>query len=112
MSLTFSSTGSIQGDISITTVTDEMYNISEYLDFGFYDRIWYTNNTGLGPSLAGRWLGISQNIGRLMTYNVLTQKRTVVSRGTIQRVTELEMQLRETNDTFKELDVQVLTELK
>ena len=41
----------------IESVTGETADISEYLDFGFYDRVWYHENAGLGERLHGRWLG-------------------------------------------------------
>ena len=72
-----------------------------YLDFGFYDQIWYKDNAGLSPSEPGRWLGISHRTGRLMCYDVLTQKGTVVSRSTVQRVTDLERTTTSTKDIKK-----------
>ena len=61
MSLTFSTAGSLSGNIPITGVTGETHDISEYLDFGFYDTVWYKDNAGLGPTLPGRWLGIARS---------------------------------------------------
>ena len=40
----------------VTGVTPEK---SEYLDFGFYDWVWYRDNAGLGENSCGRWLGVS-----------------------------------------------------
>ena len=40
-------------------VTGETPNISEYLDFGFYNWVWYKDNTGLGEHCIGQWLGIA-----------------------------------------------------
>ena len=45
--LTFSSAGSLQGGIPLTEVTGETPDISEYLDFGFYDQVWYKDNACL-----------------------------------------------------------------
>ena len=45
-SLTYSSAGSIEGSIPITQVTGETGDISEYLDFGFYDEVCYKNSSG------------------------------------------------------------------
>ena len=48
-SMTHTSAGGISGCIPITQVTGETYDISEYLDFGFYDEVWYKDNAGLSP---------------------------------------------------------------
>ena len=90
-SLTYSSAGrGLDSTIPLTKVTGETSDISEYLDFGFYDQVWYKDNAGLSPSEPARWLGVSHRTGRLMSYYVLTQRGTVISRTTVQRVTELE----------------------
>ena len=59
MSLTHSTAGSINGVIPLEQVTGETPDISEYLDFGFYNKLWYKDNAGLGELLPGRWLGVS-----------------------------------------------------
>lgn len=47
MPMTRTSSGGIYGSIPITNVAGETADIYEYLDFGFYDKIWYLNNAGL-----------------------------------------------------------------
>ena len=54
MSRTYSAAGEITGSIPITKVTGETEDISEFLDFGFYDKVWYRDNAGLSPELPGR----------------------------------------------------------
>ena len=70
-------------------------DISEYLDFGFYDWVWYRENAGLGETKMGRWLGVSHRVGTLMSFWVLTSTGKVLSRTTVQRITNLETQLDE-----------------
>ena len=74
-------------------MTGEIVDISEYLNFGFYDRVWYHENSGLGERLHGRWLGVYQRIGSLMSYYILTHTGSVISRTTVQIVTNLEVQI-------------------
>ena len=50
MSMTHSSACGLNGGIPIEGVTGETPDISEYLDFGFYDKVWYKDNAGLYPS--------------------------------------------------------------
>ena len=80
----------LDGCVPIEEVTGETTDIPEYLDFGFYDRVWYHANAGLGERLHGRWLGVAHCIGSLMLYWILTQTGSVISSTTVQRVTSLE----------------------
>lgn len=73
-------------------VSGESVDISEYLDFGYYDWAWYKENAGLGETKLGRWLGVSHRTGTLMSYWILTKECQVLSRTTVQRVTNLELQ--------------------
>ena len=43
--LTHSSEGKIEGAVPLTQVIRETSDISEYLDFGFYEKIWFKDNT-------------------------------------------------------------------
>ena len=84
--------GDLRNRTPIERVTGDMVDISEYLDFGFYDWCWYHENAGLGPTKLGRWLCVAHRVGGLMSYWVLTVNSTVIARTTVQRVTSLEMQ--------------------
>ena len=92
MALTHSAAGPIDSGIPRERITGETEDISEYLDFGFYDKVWYKDNAGLSEEQPGRWLGVSPNTGRLMCYHILTQRGTIISRSSVQRVTNLESQ--------------------
>jgi len=87
-------------------VTGETPDISEYLDFGFYDQVWYKDNVGLSPSEPGRWLGVSSRTGRMMCYWILNQCSTV------QRVTTLEMFTPPVKDIFDKFDQKIHHKLK
>ena len=47
-------------------VTSETLEISEYIDFGFYDLVTYRANTELGDLSIVRWIGASHKVGKLM----------------------------------------------
>jgi hypothetical protein len=53
-------------------VTGETPDISEYVDFDFYDWVWYwdTPDKDNSPKI-GRWLGPSHRIGAAMCYYIL-----------------------------------------
>ena len=92
---TSNSSRGLNGRCPLERVTGETVDISEYLDFGFYDWVWYRENAGLGETKIGRWLGVSHRIGTLMSFWVLTSNGKVISRTTVQRMTNLESQLEE-----------------
>ncbi|KAI2498409.1 Reverse transcriptase (RNA-dependent DNA polymerase) [Fragilaria crotonensis] len=68
---TANSARGLDGRCPLERVTGETVDISEYLDFGFYDWVWYRENAGLGETKLGRWLGVSHRIGKLMSLWVL-----------------------------------------
>ena len=73
-------------------ITGDTPDISEYLDFGFYDFVQYGSNAGLDTPRLGRCLGVSHRVGKLMSYWILPQSGTPISVTTVQRVTNLENQ--------------------
>ena len=112
MALTYTTAGSLRGQVPLTNVTGETADISEYLDFGFYDEIWYKDNAGASKFEPGRWLGVSERTGRLMCYHILTQTGSVVSRSTVQRVTELEKSTADVKETFDQFNKNIVDKFK
>ena len=96
MQRTASDAGTLHGRMGLEKVTGETPEISEYIDFGFYDPCWYKENAGMGKTKMGRWLGVSHKTGSLMSFWILTLSCCVVSRTSAQRITNLELQ-EETN---------------
>jgi hypothetical protein len=74
-------------------VIGETPDISEWLDFDFFDRIWYHDPPGTMAETTeeirklGRWLGVANRVGSALTYWVLTKAGKVIARSTIQHVT-------------------------
>ena len=70
-------------------------DISEWLDFEFYDLVWYWNERKADMAddtkKIGRWLGIAHRAGSNMTYWILTQSGKVIARSTIQHVIHSEI---------------------
>ena len=92
---TSNSARGLEGRCPLERVTGETVDISEYLDFGFYDWVWFRENAGLGETKLGKWLGVSHRVGTMMSFWVITSTGKVLSRTTVQRVTNLELQLEE-----------------
>ena len=108
MQRTASSAGTLDGRTPLEELTGETPDITEYLDFGFYDRIWYRNNAGLGA-----WLGVSHRVGSLMSYWVLTLKGNVISHTIgVSRVTNLESKTDENVARCTEYDAAIAQRLK
>lgn len=112
MSLTSNSSFALDGRTPMEQITGETPDISEYLDFGFFDWIWYRQNAGLGESEVGRWLGVSHRVGNLMSYWILTTNGHVISRTTVQWITNLELQTNEVKELCKSYDQRVADILK
>ena len=73
-------------------VTGNTPDISEWLDFGFYDLVWYHNSTAHSTNddikSLGRWLGVSHRVGSDMCYKILSESGThEIHSTTVQHVT-------------------------
>ena len=89
MSMTNSSENSFNGRIPLTNVTGETLDTSKYLDFGFYAKVLFKDNSDKYLSEPGRWLGIPHWTGKLMCYHIINQTGNVIFRYTVQWVTNL-----------------------
>ncbi|KAI2495965.1 Reverse transcriptase (RNA-dependent DNA polymerase) [Fragilaria crotonensis] len=74
----------------IVLITGETPDISEWLDFQFYDRVWYYDQKkieidGSGRRLA-RWLGVAHRVGSDLCYWLLLESGKVIARTTVQHV--------------------------
>ena len=87
----------VDGGVPLQNVVGETVDISNYLEFGFYDRVWFRDNAGLGEQKLGRWLVVAEHVGSIMTYHILQSNGEIVARSTVWSITNLEQQ----TDTFK-----------
>ena len=58
--------GMLRGTCQLKYITGETPDISEYLDFGFYDHISYKENAILGMKATSKCLGVSHRVSGLM----------------------------------------------
>jgi hypothetical protein len=61
----------IDGGVPLKGIIGDTVDISNYLEFGFYNRVWFCDNADLAEPLPSCWLGVSKNVGSIMTYYVL-----------------------------------------
>jgi hypothetical protein len=78
----------------IEELTGQTADISEWLDFDFYDLVWYHENQKTDMTTEsvklGRWLGVAHCVGSDMCYWILTKSGQVISTTTVQHVTRLD----------------------
>jgi hypothetical protein len=73
-------------------VTGQTPDISKWLDFEFYDLIWWLdcptkpNFTDATRRLA-RWLGISHHVGSNLRYWLITESGKIISKTSVEHVT-------------------------
>ena len=97
-------TSDLQGRTPLEALTGETPDISQYLDFGFYDRVWFKEDAVVGDTKLGIFLVVSHYIGSIMSYWVLPSSGIPMSRTTVQRVTNLESQTEQCKKRFEVYD--------
>jgi hypothetical protein len=102
---------SATGRPGMEEVKGETIDISEWLDFEFYDYVWYWDEKKMDmsekQSVLGRWLGIAHRIGSNMNYWILTDSCKVVARSTVQHVTTEDMAKPATQEAIRAFDLAV-----
>ena len=100
------------GRTSIENVTGETPDITDWLDFGFYDLVWWIDpgDNASNPKL-GRWLGVSHRVYPHMAFWVLTSKGQVLSRTSVQVVTEAELKTSAMIEAVTEFNLKVNAKL-
>ena len=105
--VTASSSRYADGRTPLEYITGETSDITEYLDFKFYDWVMYKSNAGIdGPEL-NIWLGVSHRMGPFMSYWILPASGLPISCNTVQHVTQLEMVTTEMKEKMKSFTVKV-----
>ena len=78
-----------KGTPGLELVTGCTIDISEYLDFTFWDLVWYWD-PAIGDDMSddlrklGRWLGVAHRVGTPMVYWLLTENCRIIARSTVQ----------------------------
>ena len=73
MKRTVSTSGNLDKRAPLELITGETPNVSEYLDFGFYDRVRFREHVGVGPTKLAGWLGVSNTVDSLMSIWILAE---------------------------------------
>ena len=98
-----------EGIPGLQRVLGHTIDISEWLDFEFYDLVWWWDPTvpqhiSPTPKRLGRWLGVAHRVGTQMCYFILTSSGEVIASTTVQHVLRTELQVDETKELVKKFD--------
>ena len=73
-------------------------NITEYIQYQWYEWIWYYDIMEINKESLGRWIGPSLHIGEMHTSYILAESGTVITRSTTRPVTTEEYESQEVKD--------------
>ena len=90
----------------IEKVTGDTVDITEWLDFSFYDLVWFWDDPK-EPATLGRWLGVSHRIGSALCYWVIKKNGYIEARTTVQHVTDDDAAQPETKSLIEEFDIEL-----
>jgi hypothetical protein len=99
----FSLNGRTPYEVTIGRTPD----ISEYLDFAWYDTLWYYDESAEFPQerrKLGKWLGVVHHMGQALCYYILNENARVIVRSTVQALTKDEFNLENVKEQIKSLD--------
>ena len=99
----YSRTANKDGKVGLERLTGDSIDISDWIDFEFYDIVWYWDSQSADekPKI-GRWLGVSHNVGSALCYFVLTEKGNVISRTSVQHFTSDDVSKPETQQAMRD----------
>ena len=112
MQITPNSHFDLDGRTPFEFVTGETPDISEYLDFSYWDFVWFKDNAGLGEVQLGRWCGVAKKIGNSMTYYVLPITGKATACGTVAPLSNIDMQKPQYKAMMAEYDARIEEILK
>ena len=82
-------------------------DISEYVEFEFYDYCWFWDTPQSYPhekKQIGRWLGIAHRVGQSMVYYIMNIKGRVIARSTVIPFEPSDSDVTETKTRMSQLD--------
>ena len=92
----------------IERITGDTPDISEWLDFDFYDPVWFWDHPdGQDNPCIGRWLGVAHRVGSDMCYWILKSNGNVLARTTVQHIPELELRKDDIREKLQRYDDEV-----
>jgi len=112
MQITATNAAGLNGETPLGRLLGETPDISHYLDFGWYDLVWYKETAQLDVPKLGRFLGIADSASNIMSYTVLPMSGRPITASTVQRVTHLEQQTEANKQKIKEYNDKIANKFK
>ena len=103
----YSRTAGTDGRTGMERLTGDTPDISDWIDFEFYDLVWYRFNQDDKAPKIGRWLGVANAIGSALNYWILTHNGNIISRTTVQHPTATEVQKPEVQTMIRQFHEEV-----
>ena len=85
-------------------------DISEYVEFEFYDHCWYWDTPQSYPNEKkglGRWLGVAHRVGQSMVYYIMNANGKVITRSTVSRLDPPDYDVDEYKIRITKLDTRI-----
>jgi hypothetical protein len=104
----------LQGRTPYEMVTGHTPDISEYLDFAWYDTIWYYDQDTpfpASPRKLGKWLSVAHRVGQALCYYILTAQGQPIVRSSIQPVTKEEWRMDTIKEQVQELNKSIIDKI-
>ena len=83
-------------------------DISEYVEFEFYDYCWYWDTPQSYPhekKSLGRWLGVAHRVGQSMVFYIINNNGQVITRSTVSPLEPPDYDVTEYKSRMENLDV-------
>lgn len=103
----------LQGRTPYEVLTGNTPDISELLQFEWYQPIWIYNSATFPEQkrTIGRWIGVAHRVGQAMCYWVLPPSGIPIARTTVQAITKEELATREVLEQIREYDIEIKSKL-
>ena len=90
-------------------VTGRTPDISEYVDFSWYDFLWYYDQEDFPEAhrRRGHWLGVAHRRGQACCYYILPQSGEPIVCSTVQRITDDERKSAEVKQALDAYDLAI-----
>jgi hypothetical protein len=101
---------SLQGRVPSEAVEGNTPDISEFVQFDWYQPVWYIDPAVQFPDDSrklGRWIGVAHDVGSPMTFWVLPQSCKVLARSTVTSLTDDELSDPVVKARMVELDLSI-----
>ena len=85
-------------------------DISEYVEFEFYDYCWYWDTPQSYPhekKQLGRWLGVAQRVGQSMVLWIINTNGKVIGRSTVSPLDPSDYDVNECEQRMSKLDTTI-----